>query len=238
MEIKKIGENMNNQEMNTIEIDILLLLKTIWRKKFLIILTALFGAGIAFVYSSFLVTPQFDSTTRIYVVSQNVEAGAGLTSQELQAGTYLVKDYKEIILSQDVLTQVATELNLNENLKEKVSVSIPVDTRIVSISVRDADPNEAARIANSLRTFAAQKIVEVTKVSDVTTLEEAVPAEEPTTPNIKRNILLGLLAGGILATGIILAMEVLDDRVKRPQDIEEVMGLTLLGVVPDSKKLK
>ncbi|MGU7888039.1 Wzz/FepE/Etk N-terminal domain-containing protein [Streptococcus suis] len=229
---------MNNQEMNTIEIDILLLLKTIWRKKFLIIFTALFGAGIAFVYSSFLVTPQFDSTTRIYVVSQNVEAGAGLTSQELQAGTYLVKDYKEIILSKDVLTQVATELNLNENLKEKVSVSIPVDTRIVSISVRDADPNEAARIANSLRTFAAQKIVEVTKVSDVTTLEEAVPAEEPTTPNIKRNILLGLLAGGILATGIILAMEVLDDRVKRPQDIEEVMGLTLLGVVPDSKKLK
>ncbi|HFI0385162.1 TPA: YveK family protein [Streptococcus suis] len=229
---------MNNQEMNTIEIDILLLLKTIWRKKFLIIITALFGAGIAFVYSSFLVTPQFDSTTRIYVVSQNVEAGAGLTSQELQAGTYLVKDYKEIILSQDVLTQVATELNLNENLKEKVSVSIPVDTRIVSISVRDADPNEAARIANSLRAFAAQKIVEVTKVSDVTTLEEAVPAEEPTTPNTKRNTILGLLAGGALATALVLVVEVLDDRVKRPQDIEEVMGLTLLGVVPDSKKLK
>ncbi|HHT7719744.1 TPA: Wzz/FepE/Etk N-terminal domain-containing protein [Streptococcus suis] len=229
---------MNNQEVNAIEIDVLFLLKTIWRKKFLILLTAVLTAGLAFVYSSFLVTPQYDATTRIYVVSQNVEAGAGLTNQELQAGTYLVKDYKEIILSQDVLTQVATELNLKESLKEKISVSIPVDTRIVSISVRDADPNEAARIANSLRTFAAQKIVEVTKVSDVTTLEEAVPAEEPTTPNIKRNILLGLLAGGILATGIILAMEVLDDRVKRPQDIEEVMGLTLLGVVPDFKKLK
>ncbi|HEM5648706.1 TPA: capsular biosynthesis protein CpsC [Streptococcus suis] len=229
---------MNNQEVNAIEIDVLFLLKTIWRKKFLILLTAVLTAGLAFVYSSFLVTPQYDSTTRIYVVSQNVEAGAGLTNQELQAGTYLVKDYKEIILSQDVLTQVATELNLKESLKEKISVSIPVDTRIVSISVRDADPNEAARIANSLRTFAAQKIVEVTKVSDVTTLEEAVSAEEPTTPNTKRNILLGLLAGGILATGIILAMEVLDDRVKRPQDIEEVMGLTLLGVVPDSKKLK
>ncbi|HEL1756379.1 TPA: capsular biosynthesis protein CpsC [Streptococcus suis] len=229
---------MNNQEVNAIEIDVLFLLKTIWRKKFLILLTAVLTAGLAFVYSSFLVTPQYDATTRIYVVSQNVEAGAGLTNQELQAGTYLVKDYKEIILSQDVLTQVATELNLKESLKEKISVSIPVDTRIVSISVRDADPNEAARIANSLRTFAAQKIVEVTKVSDVATLEEAVPAEEPTTPNTKRNILLGLLAGGILATGIILAMEVLDDRVKRPQDIEEVMGLTLLGVVPDSKKLK
>lgn len=229
---------MNNQESNTIEIDVLSLLKTIWRKKFFILVTAVLGAGLAFVYSSFLVTPQYDSTTRIYVVSQNVEAGAGLTNQDLQAGSYLVKDYKEIILSQDVLTQVVTELNLNENIKEKVSVSIPVDTRIVSISVRDADPNEAARIANSLRTFAAQKIIEVTKVSDVTTLEEAVPAEAPSTPNTKRNILLGLLAGSILATGLVLVMEILDDRVKRPQDIEEVMGLTLLGVVPDSKKLK
>ncbi|HEM4555917.1 TPA: capsular biosynthesis protein CpsC [Streptococcus suis] len=229
---------MNNQEVNAIEIDVLFLLKTIWRKKFLILLTAVLTAGLAFVYSSFLVTPQYESTTRIYVVSQNVEAGAGLTNQELQAGTYLAKDYREIILSQDVLIQVATELNLKESLKEKISVSIPVDTRIVSISVRDADPNEAARIANSLRTFAVQKVVEVTKVSNVTTLEEAVPAEEPITPNTKRNILLGLLAGGILATGLVLVMEVLDDRVKRPQDIEEVMGLTLLGIVPDSKKLK
>ncbi|BCK43667.1 capsular polysaccharide biosynthesis protein CpsC [Streptococcus suis] len=229
---------MNNQEMNTIEIDILLLLKTIWRKKIFILLLGLLGAGLAFAYSSFLVTPQYDSTTRIYVVGQHAEAGAGLTNQDLQAGSYLVKDYQEIILSQDVLTQVATELNLNGNLKEKVSVSIPVDTRIVSISVRDSNPNEAARIANSLRTFASQKIIEVTKVSDVTTLEEAVPAEEPSTPNTKRNILLGLLAGSILATGLVLVMEILDDRVKRPQDIEEVMGLTLLGVVPDSKKLK
>ncbi|MGU8009035.1 YveK family protein [Streptococcus suis] len=229
---------MNNQEMNTIEIDILFLLKTIWRRKIVILLMALLSAGLAFAYSSFLVTPQYDSTTRIYVVGQHAEAGVGVTNQDLQAGTYLVKDYKEIILSQDVLSQVVSELNLEDNLKEKVSVSIPVDTRIVSITVHDSNPNEAARIANSLRSFAAQKIIEVTKVSDVTTLEEAVPAEAPSTPNTKRNILLGLLAGSILATGLVLVMEILDDRVKRPQDIEEVMGLTLLGVVPDSKKLK
>ncbi|HFU4055640.1 TPA: Wzz/FepE/Etk N-terminal domain-containing protein [Streptococcus suis] len=228
---------MNNQEVNTIDIDVLFLLKTIWRKKILVLLAAMLGAGMAFVYSTFLVTPQYDSTTRIYVVSQNAE-GVGLTNQELQAGSYLVKDYKEIILSQDVLSKVQTELGITENMTEKISVSIPVDTRIVSISVRDADPNEAARIANGLRVVAAQKIIEVTKVSDVTTLEEAVPAEEPSTPRTKRNLLIGFLAGGVLAVGLVLVLEVLDDRVKRPQDIEEVMGLTLLGVVPDSKKLK
>ncbi|HFI0035565.1 TPA: Wzz/FepE/Etk N-terminal domain-containing protein [Streptococcus suis] len=229
---------MNTQDVNTVEIDVLSLLKTIWRKKFLIILTSLLGAGLAFVYSSFLVTPKYDSTTRIYVVSQNVEAGAGLTTQELQAGSYLVKDYKEIILSQDVLRQVADELSLTESLAGKVSVNVPVDTRIVSISVRDEDPNEAARIANSLRVVAAKKIIDVTKVSDVTTLEEARPAVEPSTPNTKRNIAIGFLAGGLLITALVLVMEVLDDRIKRPQDIEEVMGLPLLGVVPDLKKLK
>ncbi|HEM3717408.1 TPA: capsular biosynthesis protein CpsC [Streptococcus suis] len=229
---------MNNQEVNTIEIDVLSLLKSLWRKKLVIIITALLGAGIAFIYSAFLVTPQYDATTRIYVVSQNVEAGAGLTNQELQAGTYLVKDYKEIILSQDVLTKVQTELGITTGISDKISVEIPVDTRIVSITVRDADPNEAARIANSLRTAAAQKIIEVTKVNDVTTLEEAVPADEPSTPRTKRNLAIGFLAGGLLAVGLVLVFEVLDDRVKRPQDIEEVMGLTLLGVVPDSKKLK
>ncbi|NQJ22132.1 capsular biosynthesis protein CpsC [Streptococcus suis] len=229
---------MNNQDVNTVEIDVLFLLKTIWRKKFFIVLVATLGASLAFVFSAFLATPQYDSTTRIYVVSQNVEAGAGLTNQELQAGSYLVNDYKEIILSQDVLRQVADELSLTEELSEKVSVSIPVDTRIVSISVRDKDPNEAARIANSLRVVAAKKIIDVTKVSDVTTLEEATPAEEPSTPRTKRNIAIGLLAGGLLATAFVLVMEVLDDRIKRPQDIEEVMGLPLLGVVPDLKKLK
>ncbi|HFR3426678.1 TPA: YveK family protein [Streptococcus suis] len=229
---------MNNQEVNAIEIDVLFLLKTIWRKKILIFLTAMIGAGAAFVYSAFLVTPQYDSTTRIYVVSKNVEAGVGLTNQDLQAGTYLVKDYKEIILSQDVLALVSSDLNLSENLKEKVTVSIPVDTRIVSITVQDADPNQASRIANSLRAVAAQKIIDVTKVSDVTTLEEAVPAEEPSVPHTKRNIAIGLVAGAFLAIALVLVVEVLDDRVKRPQDIEEVLGMPLLGVVPDSKKLK
>ncbi|NQG98078.1 capsular biosynthesis protein CpsC [Streptococcus suis] len=229
---------MKNQEENLLEIDVLYLLKTLWRKKFFIIVASLVTTVIAFVISAFLMTPQFDSTTRIYVVNQSVEGAQGLTNQELQAGTYLVKDYKEIIMSQDVLSQVEEELNLDEALASKVSVSIPVDTRIVSITVRDSDSNEAARIANSLRTVAAKKIIEVTKVSDVTTLEEAIPAKSPSSPNIKRNLALGFMAGAFLAASLVLVMEVLDDRIKRPEDIEEKMGLPLLGVVPNINKLK
>ena len=229
---------MNNQEANTIEIDVLSLLRTIWRKKFLILLTAILTTGLAFAYSAFLATPQYDSTTRLYVVTQSSDNVAGITNQDLQAGSFLVKDYKEIILSQDVLKNVTTTLGITDDIEEKITVEIPVDTRILSITVRDSDPNQAATIANTLRDEAAKKIIEVTKVSDVTTLEAALPAENPSTPQTKRNLVLGFVAGAFLATALALVLEVLDDRVKRPQDIEEGLGMTLLGVVPQAEKLK
>ncbi|HFI0793891.1 TPA: YveK family protein [Streptococcus suis] len=229
---------MNNQEANMIEIDVLSLLRTIWRKKFLILLTAILTTGLAFAYSAFLVTPQYDSTTRLYVVTQSSDNGAVITTQDLQAGSFLVKDYQEIILSQDVLKNVTTTLGITDDIKEKITVNIPVDTRILSISVRDSDPNQAATIANTLRDEAAKKIIEVTKVSDVTTLEAALPAENPSTPQTKRNLVLGFIVGAFLATALVLVLEVLDDRVKRPQDIEEGLGMTLLGVVPQAEKLK
>lgn len=229
---------MNNQEANMIEIDVLSLLRTIWRKKFLILLTAILTTGLAFAYSAFLATPQYDSTTRLYVVTQSSDNVAGITNQDLQAGSFLVKDYKEIILSQDVLKNVTTTLGITDDIKEKITVNIPVDTRILSITVRDSDPNQAATIANTLRDEAAKKIIEVTKVSDVTTLEAAVPAEKPSTPQTKRNLVLGFIVGAFLATALVIVLEVLDDRVKRPQDIEEGLGMTLLGVVPQAEKLK
>ena len=229
---------MNNQEANMIEIDVLSLLRTIWRKKFLILLTAILTTGLAFAYSAFLATPQYDSTTRLYVVTQSSDNVAGITNQDLQAGSFLVKDYKEIILSQDVLKNVTTTLGITEDIKGKITVTIPTDTRILSITVRDSDPNQAATIANTLRDEAAKKIIEVTKVSDVTTLEAALPAEKPSTPQTKRNLVLGFIVGAFLATALVLVLEVLDDRVKRPQDIEEGLGMTLLGVVPQAEKLK
>ena len=229
---------MNNQEANTIEIDVLSLLRTIWRKKFLILLTAILTTGLAFAYSAFLATPQYDSTTRLYVVNQSSDNGAGITNQDLQAGSFLVQDYKEIILSQDVLKNVTTTLGITEDIKGKITVTIPTDTRILSITVRDSDPDQAATIANTLRDEAAKKIIEVTKVSDVTTLEAALPAEKPSTPQTKRNLVLGFIVGAFLATALVLVLEVLDDRVKRPQDIEEGLGMTLLGLVPHADKLK
>ena len=229
------------KEQNTMEIDVFQLLNTLWKRKLIIALVAIVTGALAFAYSSFIVKPEYTSTTRIYVVNRNQGDKPGLTNQDLQAGSYLVKDYREIILSQDVLEKVVTALQLDmptKNLASKIQVTVPVDTRIVSISVKDKQPEEASRIANSLREIAAQKIISVTRVSDVTTLEEARPATSPSSPNIRRNTLIGFLGGLGVVVVVVLLVELLDVRVKRPEDIEDVMQIPLLGVIPNLDKLK
>lgn len=231
---------MNNQENQAVEIDVFAMLKTLWKRKFSIVLVALVFAIAAFGYSAFLAKKEYQSTSRIYVVSRQNQDNNALTNSDLQAGSYLVKDYREIILSQNVLSQAIEELKLDmtpAELSKKISVSVPTDTRILSITAKDGDPKEAARIANGLRNVAAEKIISVTKVSDVTTLDEAEVPQSPSSPNIRRNVLLGFIAGAGLMVVLLVVVEVLDDRVKRPEDIEELMGLTLLGIVPDMKKL-
>ena len=228
---------MNSNDNASIEIDVLYLLRKLWSKKFFIIFIALVVGTVALLGSVFLIKPKYTSTTRIYVVSRTADS---ITNQDLQAGSYLVKDYQEVITSNEVLSSVIDKekLSLTPNeLSSMISVTIPTDTRVISISVEDDNAQEAATIANTVREVAAEKIKAVTKVDDVTTLEAAEVPKEPSSPNIKRNTLIGVIAGGGLAVISIIILEVLDDRVRRPEDIEDVLGLPLLGIVPDIDKL-
>ena len=229
---------MNSNDNASIEIDVLYLLRKLWSRKFFVIFIALAVGTVALLGSVFFLKPKYTSTTRIYVVSRSSDSS--LTNQDLQAGSYLVNDYKEVITSNEVLSSVISQENLSlstSELSNMISVSIPTDTRVISISVEDTDAQEASDIANTIREVAAEKIKSVTKVDDVTTLEAAEVASKPSSPNIKRNAALGALVGGFLAIVGILVLEVLDDRVRRPEDVEEVLGMTLLGVVPDIDKL-
>lgn len=230
---------MNTTDNTSIEIDILYLLKKLWQKKVLIVFSALLFGLVALVFSAFVVKPTYTSSTRIYVANQTAGTN-NLTAQDLQAGSYLVNDYKEIIISDSVLSDVINREGLTMaegDLRGMIRVSIPNDTRIITISVNSKDPQDAQQLANSVREIAAEKIKVVTKVEDVTTIEEAKVPTSPSSPNIKRNVMLGALVGGFIAVAFVLLLEVLDDRVRRPEDVEEVLGLVLIGVVPDTEKM-
>ena len=228
---------MDNQEKDLIQLDIMLLLRRIWEKKVLIVLVTLLFTAASLAYSIFLVTPQYSSTTKVYVVNQKKDDKA-ITTQDVQLGSLLVKDYKEIILSNKVMEDAAEKSGTGITAKQlaaKVSVDAPKDTRIISITVQDKDPQVASDLANTVKEVSADQIKEVTKIDDVTTLEEAKAATSPSSPNIPKNGILATALGFILAVAGVVLFELLDDRVKRAEDIEEAMGLVLLGVIPDTK---
>lgn len=231
--------NQDNTKTKSVEIDILALLHKLWTKKLLILFIAFYFAAFSFLGTYFFIQPTYTSTTRIYVVNQATD-NKNLSAQDLQAGTYLVNDYKEIITSNDVLSEVIKDekLNLSEaELSKMVSVNIPTDTRLISISVKAKTGQDAQVLANKVREVASKKIKTVTKVEDVTTLEEAKLPSSPSSPNIKRNVLLGAILGGFVAIVAVLVREVLDDRIRRPEDVEDVLEMTLLGIVPDTDKI-
>ena len=228
---------MNNQEKDLIQLDIMLLIRSIWEKKILILLVTVLFTAVSLAYSIFLVTPQYSSTTKVYVVNQKKDEKA-ITTQDVQLGSLLIKDYKEIILSNKVMEDSAEKSGLGITAKQlagKVSVDAPKDTRIISITVRDKDPQVASQLANTVKEVSADQIKEVTKINDVTTLEEAKAAMSPSSPNIPKNAILATALGFIIAVAGVVLFELLDDRIKRAEDIEDVMGLVLLGVVPDTE---
>ena len=230
---------MNQDNTKSVEIDVLALLQKLWTRKVFILFTAFYVAAFSFLVTYFFIQPTYTSTTRIYVVNQATDNN-NLSAQDLQAGTYLANDYKEIITSNDVLSEVIKDekLNLSEaELSKMVSVNIPTDTRLISISVNAKTGQDAQTLANKVREVASKKIKKVRKVEDVTTLEEAKLPESPSSPNIKRNVLLGAVLGGFLAVVGVLVREILDDRVRRPEDVEDALGMTLLGIVPDTDKI-
>ena len=166
---------MDNQEKDLIQLDIMLLLRRIWEKKILIVLVTLLFTAVSLAYSIFLVTPQYSSTTKVYVVNQKKDDKA-ITTQDVQLGSLLVKDYKEIILSNKVMEDSAEKSGLGFTAKQlagKVRVEAPKDTRIISITVQDKDPQVASDLANTVKEVSADQIKDVTKIDDVTTLEEA-----------------------------------------------------------------
>lgn len=229
---------MDNQEKDFVQIDIMLLLRRIWSQKLIIVLTTLVFTAGALMYSLFIATPKYNSTTRVYVVNQKKDNQA-ITTQDVQLGTLLVKDYKEIILSNSVMSDVVAKNKLQitpGELAKKISVDAPKDTRIISITATDKDPQKARDLANAVREVSADKIKEVTKIEDVTTLEQAEAALTPSSPNVFKNSVLAALLGLILAVGGVVLIELMDDRIKRPEDIEETMNLVLLGVIPSTNK--
>ncbi len=223
-------QNVRNDEL---EIDLMEIIQVLWRRAWIIAAAAVGLALIAFLYSKLLITPTYESTTRIVVLNQS--NSDNLTVNDLNLGTQLSNDYKELIRSRDVVETVIDTFRLNttyEGLVGSISVSSPTNTRIIDITLTHTNPALAKEMVDKLREVAAVKIKDIMAVDAVNVVDEGNLPTEPAAPNVKKYTLLGFLIGAFLAMAVIVVIYLLDDTIKSSEDIEKYLKLSTLGMIP------
>lgn len=223
----------NNEE---VEIDLLEILRVMLGKAWLIILCLCVGAILAFGYTKLRIVPQYSATAKIYIVNSETT----ITSiSDLQLGTTLTPDYIEVAKSRPVLEDVISRLDLkmtSNQLLNKIDVTNKDGTHILNISAVDADPKLAATISNTMSDVVADSIAKIINTDKPNVLESAVVPTMPISPNTKRNVMVGGLAGAAAAMAVIFGMYMMDDTIKTEEDVRKYLKLTVLAVLPLEKQ--
>lgn len=221
------------RDADAIEIDLLELLSVLLGQVWLILAIGFLTALLAFAVSRFIVTPTYESTTKIYILNKN--ENTTVTYTDVQLGSQLTKDYAELIGSRYVLEEVIQSLELDiayKELQKKVSVSTPDDTRVIYITVKDEDQVKAMNIANSIREAASRHIENVMDIDAVNVVETANMPTEKASPSCMRWTIVGGVLGCFFVCAVVLVRFLMDDTIKSSEDVEKYLGLTTLALIP------
>lgn len=229
-------QNDNYANDDVIEIDLQELFGLLLHWLWLIILCGIAAGAVGFVLSRFVIVPQYESTTSVYILSKN--DNNSLTYSDTQLATQLTKDYEKLITSRYVLEQVIDQFQLDEgygSLSGKITVNNASGTRIIDITVKDPKPELAQMLADAIRDISAEHITSVMNIEAVNIVDRANLPAEPSEPSVPKWTLLGAAIGVFLSAAILVIRFLLDDTIKSSEDIEKYLGLSTLALIPDSE---
>lgn len=211
------------------------LFKTLKKRAILILLTMLLAVTVAGVISFLFLTPIYQASTQILVNQQKVEQNQ-FNTQDIQANLQLINTYNVIITSPAILSKVIENLDLDTTpaaLKNKITVNSAQNSQVVNVSVEDPEPYMAVDIANTTAEVFQEEIQKLMKVDNVNILSPAVLSDNPSPikPDPILNMAIAAVVGLMLGVGIAFLLEYLDTTMKTEQDIEELLGLPILGLV-------
>lgn len=223
---------MNQKKYDEDTIDLLEVFNALKKKAVVIILVSIIGAAVAGGYAFFVATPIYESTAKIYISTQSTS----ITSlADIQVGSSLAYDYQEMIVSRKFLNELKSNLGLTYSYKQMhnmVTVENPANTRILNISIKSPNPEEAKTMANELANISKVNISEIMKTDEPTFYEKAIASNAPVEPQKKKIILIGFLLGFLLSAGIVVVRNIMNDKFTNTEDIESILELPVLASVP------
>lgn len=183
----------------------------------------------------FFVTPKYQASSTIYVISRKDSA---INISDLQIGTALTDDYIQVFHMWEVQEKVISNLDLPytySQLDKMLSVTNASNTRMLEIIVTSESAQEAADIANEYAEVVQDYIAKKVATDKPSIMSTALVPTVPVSPNKTKSILLGALLGFAVSAGVIVVITLLDDTYKTTEDIKKYTGLVTMAVIPLEK---
>ncbi|MED3646431.1 YveK family protein [Halalkalibacterium halodurans] len=212
---------------------------TIMRRLKLIIALPVLAVCLAGFVSFFLLTPIYQSSTQILVNHSN--DNQSFNSQDIRTNIDLINTYSVIIKSPAILDKVIDNLQLEDTysqLNERLQINSENNSQVVNITVKHEEPAMAVAIANEIALVFQNDIVEIMNVDNVSILSTAELGDSPSpvSPNPMLNMAIAFVVGLMGAVGIAFLLDYLDTTIKDEKEVEDVLELPVLGVIPNFEK--
>ncbi len=198
----------------------------------LVVITAL-SAGAVYIW--FIAEPQYEASTQI-LVTPAIGDDQAPVSEDWQSSRELVNTYNTLLTSPAIIEPAVQELNTSrteEDIQRQLTVTTENESQIATVSVRDADPEAAVAIVNTVTETFEQKVPSIMNVDNVSILSKAElkDVSQPVSPQPLLHLAVALFGGALGGLGLILLLEVMNNKIKTEEELEAVLGLPILGSV-------
>ena len=205
-------------------------------KWYIFVLVILVSVVSQFIYTSYFITPTYDSTAKIYIMNMQSE---NVSTADISISTYLTKDYEELIKDDVILQDVSEQLGgvySASQIRSSLSIRIPENTRILEMTVRTAKPETSKKIVDCICKVSQQKIVELMGIDRVNIIRNGNINKSPSSPNFQNRIFVSALFGFVLSALIVFLISYSNSKIRSEEDVDSILNLTVLATIPYSKK--
>ncbi len=196
------------------------------------IFVTLLATGGTAAYDIFLKKPVYQANTTVVIAKSDSNDGTAASLNDVNASQKLANTYSEIAKSELVMNQVIEDLMLDSSVNElrnNIIVKPVTDTSILSISVKNTNPQLAAVIANEIAAVFSKQVATIYKIENVTQLSVAVEPNTPANNTLVRDLILATAISILVVAGFAFLRFYLDDTVKYSDDVEKSIGMPVTG---------
>jgi capsular polysaccharide biosynthesis protein len=213
-------------------------LQILKKRWLLILIITLAAASVSAAVSFFVIKPTYKADISVIIGKTDTNAvGSSQTANYNDVLMYqkLVKTYSELAKSRTVAEHAINSLGLGITpaaLKEMISVTPKGDTEFLTISVTSKNAEQAMNIANQLAKSLKEVSLNVKKTDNVSILDSALLPTSQASPRPMLNTAIAFFLGLMVSVGLVFLLEYLDSTVKTQDDIEKLLGVPVIGVIP------